>query len=232
MLLPGFPQTISGEQAGKTEGWPIFLTRMARVPRFPQNAPERRFLDDSGRSDSGRGGGGIGGRDRMENTPAQHSGRISGVDGNNHRGQKSLCQGNKQKIGNYYKFAETPLRLRSGQAPSIRTGLNPGSMGVLRVAGRVTLRRSAARNGNGRCATPIRPPLLKKGRDSAADARGLSQGNPRGRGICGCKPDTWVRCQTICEVRACRQCRGAAACWIDRRNALFPRCHGQTPFHR
>ena len=187
MLLPGFPQTISGEQAGKTEGWPIFLTRMARVPRFPPNAPARRFPDDSGRSDSGGGGGGIGGRDRMENTPAQHSGRISGVDGNNHRGQKSLCQGNKQKIGNYYKFAETPLRLRSGQAPSIRTGLNPGSMGVLRVAGRVTLRRSAARNGNGRCATPIRPPPSEGG-------EGQRRGRPRPfAGQSSRERDLWVQ---------------------------------------
>ena len=70
------------------------------VPRFAGSLPERPFRSNSGRSDSDRGASvgreEIGGRDRMEKTPAR---RISGVDRNQYRRQKSVCQEKKRSNG-------------------------------------------------------------------------------------------------------------------------------------
>ncbi len=75
---------------------------------------------------------GIGGRDRMENTPArrdpgEYVGRSSGVDGNRHRRQKSLCQGKKRNNRNiFWNSSERPDPIRASfrcrPGPRIKPG--------------------------------------------------------------------------------------------------------------
>ena len=68
---------------------------------------------------------------------------------------------------------------RPCQRPNCARSVAEG-MGVSWAAGGVALRRSATRYGYGRRATPTWPPPLKRGRNSAADARGFWQRNPKG----------------------------------------------------